>query len=306
MGMRLGQMQQHAAQHRRAAHQHRDPPAPIAQRHSRQRPEERRQREHRAGAGGTEAALRQQVEAQAQPIAGRADRQQCRHRRPRGHRLPRQHREQPRRRGPERRLDHHDLPWITLGQCAGDGVVRPPGNRRHQHGQQPGQAGAPVQALVEHQQHAAAQDQAHRGQHPSVQRFPVQQPRQQRREQRLQRQHQRRARPAGALQTPGQRHRPEHRAERRHQQQARRVAALQLGLALDRLAQHRPEQRRSRVQQTRRGEGAEAAAEVLHQWRAQSEQRRGQQRQHGPAPHRIVAKTVGGCAHLTARCGWRR
>ena len=78
--MRLGQMQHDACDHEPCTGQHPDAAAALAQRERQCGTEKRGEREDRRGARGTERALREQIEAQAQSVPGGPDQQQAQRR----------------------------------------------------------------------------------------------------------------------------------------------------------------------------------------------------------------------------------
>ena len=72
----LGEVEHDARSHEHRAGQHPGTAATFTEQESKQGADKGREREHRAGARRAEGALRQQVEAQAEPVAGRSDHQQ--------------------------------------------------------------------------------------------------------------------------------------------------------------------------------------------------------------------------------------
>ena len=92
MGMALRKMQDHTGQHQRRARTKPDRGAARIEREGDTRPDERREREHRAGARSTELALRKQIKAQAEAVANRANGEQGGRRFQRRKRLAERHR----------------------------------------------------------------------------------------------------------------------------------------------------------------------------------------------------------------------
>ena len=280
VAMRFGQMQHDAGQHQNAAGGHRPRGRTVAQCQRQRSTDEGCEGKDRAGARGAEGTLREQIKAQAQPVADRADREQREHRCGRRQGNAERECEQRAGRRAQCRLGHDDLPRIALGQCARQGVVDAPGQRGEQHREQSVQMRSAADLpAVEHQHERAGEQQRHRARDPRIDGFAVHPPGEQGREERLQREHQRRAGAARALQSPRERDRPEHRAEPGHREQPRCIFAPQARLAFDRPARQRAHQRRSRIQQRGRAEGADARAVSLHERRADAEQQRGQQRE---------------------------
>ena len=116
VAVRFTQVQHDAGEHQRTADGHRRTRDAIAEHHRQRSADEGSEGEDGAGARGPEGTLRQQVQAQAQAIAGRAHQEQAQRLPRRRQRLARSQRQQQRRAGAEDRLGHHDLARVALGQ----------------------------------------------------------------------------------------------------------------------------------------------------------------------------------------------
>ena len=295
MVVRLRQMQHHAQQHQPAAQGHHRARGALAQRQCAERSDEGCKGKHRPRAAGAEGPLGQQVQPQAQSVAGGADGQERGSRAKGGKRFCRQHGQHEGGTSAQQCLDQHHLPRVAVGDPARQGVVHPPGSRGQQHGQQSQQLALARQALLQHQRHAAGQQKQESRHDTPVHGLAVQAPRQHHREKGLQRQHQGGTGPAGALQAPGQRHRADDGAECGHGQHACEVAALQPGLPLRRLPQGEGDQRRPGVEQGGRGERPQAHAEALYQRCAESEQDGRHQGQQAATQGRGRSVHIHGC-----------
>jgi len=75
--MPLGQVKQDACQHQPGACHQPEAAVAFAEKKGDHRPDEGREGEYRACAGGTERPLRKQVEAKTQPVTGRSDGQEA-------------------------------------------------------------------------------------------------------------------------------------------------------------------------------------------------------------------------------------
>ena len=113
--MSIGEVKQDARRHQRCTGQHPDAAASFAKDERQRGADERRECEYRAGARRAEGALCEQVEAQAQAVAGGADGKKSQ-RLPDGWQGFAEHKRQQRRgERAEGALVHHHLARITPG-----------------------------------------------------------------------------------------------------------------------------------------------------------------------------------------------
>ena len=290
----LRKVQNDAGEHERAAGDEEHVARAIAEGEGQRGADERREREHRTGARRAERALGEQVEAQADAVAGGADREQPEHRRRARQRL---HEQQCDERGgerAERRLGHHHLARIAVGERARQRVVEAPGGRRDDDGDEPrcrARAGA---MAARDEQHGACDQERHRRSDAPVDRFAIQRACEQGSEDDLEREQERDVGRARALQSPGERSRSDDRATRRDRKQPARVAAQEPRLSVDAAGRQRADQRRAGVEQRRGRERAEADAEALDERRARAEQHGREQRQQRAAHGRPTPRDCHG------------
>ena len=239
VGVPLRQVQDDAGQHQQAAGAEPRIARAVAERKGDSGADEWREGEHRAGARRAECPLRQQVEAQAEAIAGGADGKQRQRRRGPGGGSPTSTATSARR---ARRA----LPWPSrpdrghapraraTARCRGP---RPPSRRAT--ARRP-EAALSSRVAAEDQQHASGNEQCHRDADAAVDRFAVEATREQGGEHDFEREHQRRAGRARVLQAPGQRHRVRRRRRRQPRRRAAPVAANEPCLAPSAAGQSAP------------------------------------------------------------------
>ena len=138
--------------------------------------DERREREHRAGARGADATLGEQVEPEAQPVAGRAARQQHAARERRWQRLAAEHRDRAGQARAERGLRGDDLERIAIRERSRQRVVDRPGERGDADGERAEQARARPRADVEREHDPAAGHQRDGEEHAAPECLAVDQP----------------------------------------------------------------------------------------------------------------------------------
>ena len=118
VGVGFRQVQEHPRQHQQSGHDHRPRAGAVTQGPGAQSADERRKGEHRAGAGCTKAALRQQIKPQAQAIARGAYRHQSQSTQSLRHGLGQQPGQNACAHRAQRGFDQNHLARIAIGDTA--------------------------------------------------------------------------------------------------------------------------------------------------------------------------------------------